>query len=86
MVMEIAMDFQDPVIKAEVEAILTTKDIWSRCNKFEIAMFALRVNLFKRGYSLEEISQATMYIYSKQSEMLKAYYLETYGTADMYEL
>ena len=67
------MDFQDPVIKAEVDAILMNKDIWTNDREYMPAWFALIGNLYKRGYSREEILQVAMYVSNKRCERLDEY-------------
>lgn len=70
------MDFQDPFINGEIDAILSNKEIWSVEDEFTKASFVLVGKLQKRGYSRETILNVCQDLTDRRLTMLLAYHQE----------
>lgn len=70
------MDFKDQFINDKVEAILSSKEVWSREEAFMNALFALMGQLHLRGYSRETMHKVFGYVEATRENMLEAYHQE----------
>ena len=70
------MDFHDPSINDEINAILSNREIWSVEHSFKIAVRTVLTKLYKRGYSKEELFNVYKDVSDRRLKMLLEYHQE----------